>query len=473
MSPSIVDVLQACPLGEGRTEAELTALAASLPTVALAPGEALVEAGDAADAAWILLEGELEIRAPDGTWLDREGPGALVGEQALLPDGGGARNATVRATAPARLLRIDADRFSALMAEGAGGRAQVEAAADDKTRNRLGRLSEPFRHLLAASARTTWEEGAVLFREGDAADGLHLILAGQARVVVERDGGSVHLSTVYPGRVFGEIATLRGVPRTAGVVAGPGLRTAFVRAEDALALQQAHPDLEAFLRSLLRSYELPRSGSLHQRSVFSDGQACVETVYALGDGRQLTALQVPGGGYTLQTTGAEVAKTLEVADGTAVLLDAAHRVVGLRDAGRYDDIGGLHALALDGAPLSPQQRRGLRKAAQAAAQRKPDAVVCRCLNLERAQLVEAVGRGAGTPEALRDATGCGTVCGGCLRAAVPALLRDVSAGGAAAPGGAAADGADTALAAPVPAASEASGSAWSRLVAWLRGLFGG
>ncbi|MCB9795064.1 MAG: cyclic nucleotide-binding domain-containing protein [Alphaproteobacteria bacterium] len=423
MNTSVVAALRQSPLGAGHSELELIELAERMPVLELAAGQALFQAGDPGDAAYVLLQGELEIRAPDGTFLDTELPGALVGEQALLPDGGGARNAAVLATELSLLLRVEAQLFRDLAAQ-SERQSQVEAASDEKTRNRLSRLSGPFGRLLAASERRTWTEGEVLFEEGDAPDGLHLILAGRAEVVTVRDGEPVHLSTVYPGRVFGEIAALRGVPRTATVLARSGLRTAFVPATQALALQSAHPDLESFLRTLLRSYELPRKGALHQRTVFRDGRACVETVYALGDGRELTALREPSGRYHLSMAGADVAKELRIAPGTSVSLDAEHRVVGLADDGHYEDVAGLQALALDGEPLSVQKRRALRQAAKEAELQAPDALICRCLNLERATLQVAIDAGARTPEALQQATGCGTVCGGCMRKAVPAVLAD-------------------------------------------------
>lgn len=435
MSSSVVDALRRCPLGTGASDGELAALATTLPLRTLDAGAALITAGEAGDAAYVLVEGELEIIAPDGTFLDREGPGALVGEQALLPhEGDGtaparSRNATVRATTACRLLEVKAAVFATLAAD-APRRHQIEAGSDDKTRNRLGRLSAPFARLLQASERRTWTDGEVVFEEGDPADGIHIVLAGQAAVVATRDGGPVHLATVYPGRVFGEIATLRNSPRTASVVARPGLRTAFVPALAVRALQAEHPALEAFLGSLLRSHELPHQGALHQRTVFTEGAACTQTVYALDDGRTLTALRTPTGRYTLQTHGATAEKTLEIAPGTTVGLDASHRIVALQDAGACDDVAGLQSLALDGAPLSLPKRRALRKAAREAALQAPDAVICRCLHLDRATLQAAIDAGAATATALQAATGCGSVCGGCMRKTVPAML---AAGAAAAP----------------------------------------
>lgn len=422
MEQSVVAALQRSALGARCARPELIALAEQLTVVDLAAGDTLLEAGSTADAAYIVLQGELEIRSPDGTFLDRDGPGALVGEQALLPGGSGARNATVVAVDLVRVLRVEAALFTAFLAERAERLARVEADADDKTRNRLGRLSTPFQHLLSAGERQTFGEGESVFHEGDPADGLHLVLAGQAEVVTERGGEPVHLTTVYPGQCFGELATLRNVPRTASVVARAGLRTAFVPAAAVRSLHAAHPDLEQFLQSLVRTYTLPRRGTLHQRTAFVDGAACIETVYVLDDGRELTALRTPTGHYTLSSPGATVARTLAVSPGTTVSLDADHRIVSIEDTGTYDDLAGLQELTLDGSPLSVQQRRTLRRAARAAKLLAPDATLCRCMGLDRNTLQAAIDQGAHTCDALQAATGCGTVCGSCMKVDVPAML---------------------------------------------------
>lgn len=400
----------------------MISLADRLDAVELDAGALLFEAGAPADAAYVLLHGELEIRASDGTFLDREMPGALVGEQALMPGGAGTRSAAVVATQQARLLRVEERLFAELFSAREERQRRGEDMAADKTGNRLGRLSGPFRKLLEVGERRAYAEGEVVFEEGDPADGLHLILSGRAEVVTDKDGEPVHLSTVYAGQCFGEIATLEGVPRTATVIGRAGLRTAFVPLELARALHRAHPELEQFLNSLLRSYQLPRRGALHQRSVFRDGRACIETVYELDAGRELTALREPEGRYRLSTAAAEVKKELEIAVGTRVSLDAEHRIVALEDAGAYDDVGGLQALALDGLPLSVKQRKALRKAAREAELQRPDAVICRCMGLTRATLEARIAEGLDTAPALQEATGCGTVCGGCMKALVPAML---------------------------------------------------
>ena len=416
--PSLLTILQHSQLAALQRHSNLVALVRQSRVVALEAGAHLFHAGDQAAAAYLLTLGSLEIRAADGTLLDTEEPGALVGEQALMPGGSGQRNATILARTDCRLLEIDRATFAKLLEQQRAALEQVSAA---RTRNRLGRTAAPLEALLAASEERSWEDGAFVFREGDDPDGLYLVLSGQAQVVLAQDGEPVHIATVYAGQCFGEIGVLQGTPRSAAVVAHEHLRAAFVPADRVRAINATDGSTEAYLESLIRSRELPRLGLANQYSVIEDGQVCIQTIFSLHDGRELVALRTPDGRYTLTQPDRNVEETVNIAASTTVSLDADGRIVGFEDRGDYEDVGGLQALALDGSPLTLQQRRMLKKAAKAAARLAPDKVVCRCLAVDRETLVDCIGGGANSLESLQEATGCGTGCGGCIRRIMPML----------------------------------------------------
>jgi CRP-like cAMP-binding protein len=81
--------------------------------VAFGPGEAIFEAGDRADAIFVVLEGEAQVDV--GGRFHRLGPGDVFGEMALIaPD---RRMATVRAVDLVRALKVDGDSFRSLAHE--------------------------------------------------------------------------------------------------------------------------------------------------------------------------------------------------------------------------------------------------------------------------------------------------------------------------------------------------------------------
>src|SRR5581483_6214161 len=66
----------------------------------------------------------------------------------------------------------------------------------------------------------TFTSGAVLMRQGDAADCLYLVINGRVRVVGQTQEGEQAIDTeLGPGETVGEMGLLSGAPRTATVVA--------------------------------------------------------------------------------------------------------------------------------------------------------------------------------------------------------------------------------------------------------------
>ena len=81
--------------------------------VSFGPDQAIFEAGDRADAMFVVLEGEAQVDV--GGRFHRLRPGDVFGEMALLaPD---RRMATVRTVGSVRALKVDAEAFRTLLLE--------------------------------------------------------------------------------------------------------------------------------------------------------------------------------------------------------------------------------------------------------------------------------------------------------------------------------------------------------------------
>ena len=85
--------------------------------------------------------------------------------------------------------------------------------------------------------RLTVPAGEILIREGDVGDRLYIIVEGDAEVT--SDG--VHVADQTAGDHFGEIALLRGVPRTATVTAKTAMRLLTLEREPFLEAVTGHP----------------------------------------------------------------------------------------------------------------------------------------------------------------------------------------------------------------------------------------
>lgn len=115
MNPAWSAQLGRNPVLGGLSDAARMRLAAAGAVMTLQPGAPLFHRGDPADAAYLVLSGELEVSLlrDDGesVWLSHLGPGVLVGDMALL-DGEG-RSASVAAARRTSLLRLGREAFLA------------------------------------------------------------------------------------------------------------------------------------------------------------------------------------------------------------------------------------------------------------------------------------------------------------------------------------------------------------------------
>lgn len=105
------------PICRGLTEAEAGVISEISEETTLSRGATLFDEGDAGDAIYAVLEGELEVvKGPGGQAqvLATVGPGAVLGEMSLL-GGGARRSASAVASTDARLLKISAAGFRRLL----------------------------------------------------------------------------------------------------------------------------------------------------------------------------------------------------------------------------------------------------------------------------------------------------------------------------------------------------------------------
>ena len=95
-------------------EEDLRKLEAVGSELSFGAGQMLIERGKPGTGLYVVVEGRIEVEAPEGT---RElGPGAVVGERALLSEDG-TRSARVRALTYGKVLAVDRADVDRLCAE--------------------------------------------------------------------------------------------------------------------------------------------------------------------------------------------------------------------------------------------------------------------------------------------------------------------------------------------------------------------
>jgi len=102
----------------------------------------------------------------------------------------------------------------------------------------FGRLPVPEIARIAAVVKELHcPEGDVVVTEGDSDAGMYVILEGEA----DAQRGGIHLATMRPGELFGEVAIFDGSVRTATVRARSPLHLLRLERHDLLRMMEDHP----------------------------------------------------------------------------------------------------------------------------------------------------------------------------------------------------------------------------------------
>jgi CRP-like cAMP-binding protein len=134
-----VEVIRSVPLFQGMTDRSVETIAELAAPVAFGQGDALVREGEAGETFIVLTSGAADVTKA-GAVLRRLGPGDYLGEISLID--GGARTATVIATAPIEALIIDRAGFGRLMAEFTVVRFDLVSALTRRLRERSSDVTD-------------------------------------------------------------------------------------------------------------------------------------------------------------------------------------------------------------------------------------------------------------------------------------------------------------------------------------------
>jgi CRP/FNR family cyclic AMP-dependent transcriptional regulator len=97
-----------------------------------------------------------------------------------------------------------------------------------------------------------FDQGQVVFREGDDSDTCYVVCEGHARAIRSHsDGRSITLATFGPGDVFGELAMFDDEKRSATVEAVESLEAIAILGPDMRRVMREHPEISAKLVTTL------------------------------------------------------------------------------------------------------------------------------------------------------------------------------------------------------------------------------
>jgi len=192
----------------------------------------------------------------------------------------------------------------------------------------LAALSDgALQRLAYAAVERRYAAGATLFREGDRADALYLVLSGRVRVLRATSDGVCVLHHEGPGGVLGEIPVFGARPYPATAVATVATRCARVHGAALVRLSGEDPELARFAMRRLAD----RAAALLGRIDELTGQTIATRVAAIVLARARAA---QGGDFTLGMSQDALAEELGTAREVVV-----RAIAGLCAAGAVERAG--------------------------------------------------------------------------------------------------------------------------------------
>ena len=269
-------LLDDLPLLKFLSPASRKAVTGKFVPVAFPFGAVILREGDPADAFFVLVSGKARVvkmgERGEEVSLGVLRPGDSFGEMGLL-EPSARRQATVRSSSAATVLRLDRSAFDELLSGDPEIRTCLELHGRYRSLQNLFRLYTPFATLppsvlgglLHRFETISVAAGETVFRQGDGEGPLFVIEEGRLRVFAEEDGQRRNLAYLRKGDVFGEISAFTGEPRKATVEAVTPCRLLSLHPSAFRAVTEAYPDFRVGHQAAYRSVRLPEGGESSAR----------------------------------------------------------------------------------------------------------------------------------------------------------------------------------------------------------------
>jgi len=92
-----------------------------------------------------------------------------------------------------------------------------------------------------------YEDEDIIIKQGADSDDIYLLHTGKVLVQTLQEGFIVELDTLKPGTIFGEVAEVSGVPRTATVIASGEVEAVRFPGQDLVEELRKHPTASKLL----------------------------------------------------------------------------------------------------------------------------------------------------------------------------------------------------------------------------------
>ena len=230
-------------------------------------GDIVFERNDYTNSFFSIVDGgvDIQVNPNDPSITVGLGQGAFFGEMGLLS--GRRRTATVLASQPSLLIETPRRTMIKLInSVEAVKRVMDEVAVGRQIQTYIapGIPMDELEELIRAVRVEEFDQGEVLFREGDAGDCLYLIQRGSVTVSREIGGKESVISYVAAGNYVGEMALISNAPRSATIKAAVPVEALRLDGEKFQQLMARNPSVRQLMEDKYRGRMLENIESTKQ-----------------------------------------------------------------------------------------------------------------------------------------------------------------------------------------------------------------
>lgn len=232
-------------------------------------GQLIVQEGEPADALFVVLDGRVRVLkrsdSVEELVLGSLSTGDVFGESALFE--GGLRNASVRCSAPTRLLRLTRENFEKVAQRVPKLRQHLEQTRRLRAirsflyeRTHFGQLPDAdLGELLERLEPVDFDDGQLLIEQGAEPGPMFLIESGKVHVYrVDDSSMQRNLAYLHAGDFLGELSILTNAPRAANARAVGGVTCLSLSADSVKALYHSSEPFKRLLDERRAQYDLDR-----------------------------------------------------------------------------------------------------------------------------------------------------------------------------------------------------------------------
>lgn len=225
--------------------------------------ELIVRQGDIGRELFLIANGRALVHATkangERVYIASLTSGDFFGENGFFT--GSPRTASIEALYPTQVFVITQELYAKAAADNARADATLLAFYKERVVDAVLATSQVFALLPHTARRAmierfklrTFVQGSMVIREGETSDDIYVVKSGEAEVFTAHNGTRASLSVLGSGTLFGEVAALRGIPRTASVIAKSDLTTLVLSKRDFLAVVDERPAVRKQVMDVIAS----------------------------------------------------------------------------------------------------------------------------------------------------------------------------------------------------------------------------